>query len=99
MGSLPIKSDLRVANGSQVNAIIADPRNPKNVYAAGPAGVFYSTDAGLTWTARSNGLNGAVIVALTLNLMRPDTLLAMTTDNVLFRSDDGGKTWQGVSPS
>ena len=99
MGSLPIKSDLRVANGSQVNTIIADPHNPKNVYAAGPAGIFYSTDAGLTWTARSDGLNGAAIIALTLNPEHPETLFAMTTDNVLFRSDDGGKTWQGASPS
>lgn len=99
MGRLPINPDQNIANGLQVNALIADPRNPKYVYAAGPAGIFYSTDAGLTWTARSNGLNGAVIVALTLNPMRPDTLFAMTIDHALFRSDDNGITWQGVSPS
>ena len=91
MGSLP--------TNAQVNVIVTDPRDPKNVYAVGPAGVFYSTDAGLTWTARSNGLNNAAIVALTLNPEHPETLFTMTIDNVLFRSDDGGKTWQGVTPS
>jgi len=81
-----------------VNALIVDPRNSKSIYAAGPAGVFYSTDAGLTWTARSDGLNNAAIVALTQNPEHLETLFAMTIDNVLFRSDDGSKTWQGVTP-
>ena len=91
MGSLPINP--------QVNAVVADPRDPKNVYAAGPAGVFYSTDAGLTWTARFDGLDDAAIVALTLNPNQPDVLFAATADNRLFRSGDSGITWQVVTSS
>ncbi len=61
--------------------------------------MFYSNDAAFTWQARNEGMNGASIVALTLNPQHPDTLFAMTADNVLFRTADGGKTWQIIKGS
>ena len=89
MGRLPVNP--------HVNAIVIDPRNPKNVYAAGPAGVVFSSDAGLTWEPRNAGLIPANIATLTLNPKQPDTLFAMTVEGALYRSDDGAQNWKSVS--
>ncbi len=89
MGSLPVHP--------QVNVVVVNPRDPKGVFAAGPAGVFHSNDAGLTWQSSSEGLGTAEIVALALNPSQPDTLFAATAEGALFRSDDGAKTWQSIN--
>lgn len=89
MGSLPVQP--------QVNSIVVDPRNPKIVFAAGPAGVFRSEDAGLEWQPRGQGLGNASIVALALNPNQPDTLFAVTVDGALFRSNDAAQSWQSVA--
>lgn len=88
MGSLPVTP--------QVNGIVVDPRNPKNVFAAGPTGIFYSNDGGLNWDTRNNGLPPATFAALALNPQQPDTLFAITSEGVLYRSDDSGKNWRAV---
>ena len=88
MGSLPMNK--------QVNAVVVDPRDPKSVFAAGPAGVFHSNDSGLTWQPSGEGLGTVPIIALTLNPSQPGTLFAATAEGALFRSDDGAKTWQSV---
>lgn len=88
MGSLPINK--------QVSAIVIDPRDPKSVFAAGPAGIFHSNDSGLNWQASNEGLGTAAIVALALNPSQLDTLFAATAEGALFRSDDRAKTWQSI---
>ncbi|MBI3538623.1 MAG: hypothetical protein HY070_13835 [Chloroflexi bacterium] len=80
-----------------MNVVVVDPRNPKNVFAAGIAGVFRSNDAGLNWESKSNGLENAAIVALAQNPTKPDTLFASTENGKIFRSDDGAQSWQFVS--
>lgn len=89
MGRLPVNT--------QVNGIVIDPRNPKNVYAAGEAGVVFSSDAGLTWETRNVGLQPANFTALTLSPQQPDTLFAMTVEGALYRSDNGALNWKSVS--
>lgn len=89
MGSLPVHP--------QVNAIVVDPRDPKVVFAAGPAGVFRSNDSGLDWQASSEGLGTAAIVALALNPSQPDLFYAAAADGSLFVSDDGAQSWQLVT--
>ena len=89
MGSLPVNKE--------VNTIVVDPRDPKIVFAAGSAGVFHSNDSGLTWQPSSEGLGTAAIVALAINPGQPDTLFASTAEGALFRSDDGGQTWQQIN--
>lgn len=89
MGSLPVNK--------QVNAVVVDPRDPKSVFAAGPAGVFHSKDSGLNWQLSSEGLGTAAITALAINPDQPDTLFASTAEGALFRSDDGGQTWQSIN--
>lgn len=88
MGSLPVSL--------QVNGIVVDQRNPKHVFAAGPAGIFQSSDGGLSWTARNDGLTPANFTALMLNPQEPDSLFAMTLDGTLYRSKDGARSWSTV---
>ena len=98
MGSLPVSPSVRSAQDlRQANTILVDPRDPKSVFTAGPAGVFHSNDAGLTWQSRSEGLGTAAIVALALNPSQPDTLFAATAEGELFRSDDGALTWKSIN--
>lgn len=89
MGSLPVNK--------QVNAVVVDPRDPQIVFAAGPAGVFRSSDSGLNWQPSSEGLGTAAITALAINPGQPDILFASTAEGALFRSDDGGQTWQSIN--
>jgi hypothetical protein len=89
MGSLPVNK--------QVNAVVVDPRDPKSVFAAGPAGVFHSNDSGLNWQPSGEGLGTAPITALAINPGQPDTLFASTAEGALFRSDDGAQTWQSIN--
>ena len=89
MGSLPINS--------QVNKVVVDPRDPQVVFAAGPAGVFRSNDAGQTWEASGQGLVTTTIVALALNPAQPDRLYAASADGSLFRSEDSARSWQAIT--
>lgn len=88
MGSLPTPSN--------VNAVVANPDDPQRVYAAGPAGIVRSDDAGQTWEASSNGIGEATVTALALNPDDPNVLYAATANGDLFQSDDGATTWRRI---
>lgn len=75
-----------------VNGLAAAPRDPRALYAAMPDGLFYSTDAGTTWTTLGRGL--ANLTAVVVNPRQPAELYAVSSDAALFRSSDGGATWE-----
>jgi hypothetical protein len=65
------------------------------VYAAlGPAGIFKTYDQGKTFTPI--GLADKQISALMLTGSSRDVLYAGTVDGHVYRTADGGTTWQGV---
>lgn len=76
-----------------VNASAADPTDADTVYAGTSAGVFKTTDDGLSWELANSGLEGRNVSALAVNPSSPNTLFAGLLD-ALARSDDGGRTWQ-----
>jgi photosystem II stability/assembly factor-like uncharacterized protein len=55
-------------------------------------GLFKSTDAGASWTPAATRIRNATAVAV--NPKRPSEVYAATTDGTIFRSADGGTTWQ-----
>ena len=85
MGSLPINTVVR--------SVAVDTVTPEQVYAAGPAGLFRSDDAGQNWTPAGEGLP-AEPLAVTLNPAEPQTVFALLADNSVWRSTDGAATWQ-----
>lgn len=52
---------------SSHNAIVADPANPTNIYAAADIGVWQSTDSGMNWAPMQNGLPDAPVFDLQLH--------------------------------
>lgn len=89
-----------------MNHVIADPATG-TIYGAGgnewfgPA-VWKSTDLGATWTHSSNGLAYAagetpIRSAWSLSRSAGGRLYAGVEPAGLFRSDDGGETWQHVA--
>ncbi len=84
MGGLPAS---RTVNGFAVS-----PADPRVMYVAMRDGLFKSTDAGETWKALGKGLNN--LAAVTVNSRKPNEVYASTVDGVIFRSADGGTTWE-----
>ena len=75
-----------------VNGFAVDPGNPKVMYVATRDGLFQSTDAGATWKPVGQGLKN--LAAVTLNPRKPNEVYASTADGVIFKSTDGGTTWE-----
>lgn len=77
--------------GSGVTAVEVNPNNGDVVFAGGNAGVFRSTDGGLSWI---NVLPNSNLGVNEL-LINPDNeqLVMAATDRGLYRSSDGGTTW------
>lgn len=78
--------------------IAVNPQNPEIVYAAvGKYGVFMSTDGGIKFTERNNGLSkGKVYVHISLSPANPEYLyvsINMSSGLYPFWSHDGGATW------
>jgi photosystem II stability/assembly factor-like uncharacterized protein len=86
-----------------IDSIIVDSANPAVVYAAAwslahsGGGLWVSHNGGRIWSEIS-GLHGQSIRALTQSQSNPEMLFAGTLEGV-FRSVDGGATWNQISPS
>ncbi|MGE3577885.1 MAG: WD40/YVTN/BNR-like repeat-containing protein, partial [Vicinamibacterales bacterium] len=74
-----------------------------DIGAAGGVGVVKSTDGGATWTPMTAGMSNLYVGTLVMHPQNPDVLLAGTGNNAyregggLYRSDDGGESWQHLA--
>jgi len=75
-----------------VNGFAVSPADPKVMYVAMRDGLFKSTDAGETWKTLGKGLKNLAAVAV--NPRKPNEVYVSTADGVIFRSTDGGMTWE-----
>jgi len=87
-------------------ALAIDPTSPTTLYAGSELGVSKSTDGGKTWSVfvpvlPTDDLSG--VNALAIDPITPTTLYSGTgypdfgTGRGVFKSTDGGGTWNGVS--
>lgn len=85
-----------------IDHILVDPTTPSRIYAAAwkfdhpDGGLWISEDGGRDWK-EAQGLHGQSIRAFTQAPSNPKILLAGTLQGV-FRSEDGGDTWNLISP-
>lgn len=97
-------------SGGFVRALAVDPRDPNTVWAGtGYAlyevpgdGVWKTANGGVSWTRAGSELAGLTITAL-LAPDVPGRVYAAALDGRIFRSEDGGATWDdwsnGLPPS
>ena len=73
--------------------MIVDPKDPQVVYAAGPSGIYKSTDGGENWGPAGIGLSGARPTTLAIDPKDPAILYA-GTDKGVFRSGNAAVYWE-----
>ncbi|MBI4464982.1 MAG: hypothetical protein HY647_09785 [Acidobacteria bacterium] len=89
---------------SVIYSLAVDPANAEILYAGTfGTGVFKSTDGGKTWSVATSGLPAFVtlaglpatpVVALTVDPSSPATMYVGTFGSGVFKSTDGGASWQ-----
>ena len=87
-----------------ITSLALDPSNPSTIYVATAfrilgvpaAGVFRSTDSGMTWTAMSAGLTDLSVGALAIDPLTPSILYAGTDFRSTFRWQPEGVRRLGV---
>jgi photosystem II stability/assembly factor-like uncharacterized protein len=92
-------------NGSyNVQSVVMDPADPNVVYVGtgwgsfGGNGVYKSTDGGENWTAANRGMIDYSITALAIDPSNSQTIYAGGNGGELFKSADGGTTWDSLTP-
>lgn len=91
---------LNKTDAGRVRNIVIDPSSPTTLYAAfSGGGVWKSTDAGVTWTPKTDTLGSLSVGALELDPNNSQTLYLGLGDPFdgtgigLVKSIDGGNTW------
>jgi len=76
----------------EILSVALDPRDSALIYIATPFGVFKSTDDGVHWTKKMQGMKKWFVKRLLLDHTNPDILYAGAEDD-LYRSTDRGEHW------
>jgi photosystem II stability/assembly factor-like uncharacterized protein len=76
--------------------LVLDSAKPDVLYITSREGVHKSLDGGTTWQAMNTGLTNLNIRALTISTQDPQVLYLGTNLDGLFRSRNGGKSWEAV---
>ena len=77
--------------------LVLDPFTPDIVYLASRKGIHKSLDAGDTWNDMNTGLASLNIRSMAMNPQTPNLLYAGTNGTGLYRSRNGGDTWESVA--
>jgi photosystem II stability/assembly factor-like uncharacterized protein len=80
-------------------AVTPDPKDSKTLYVAThEAGVFKSTDSGMTWNEINTGIGGPDVHGLAIDPNTPSKLYAAVREKGegIYRSTDGGGKWTRV---
>jgi photosystem II stability/assembly factor-like uncharacterized protein len=90
-----------VAEDEDFQAILADPADPRRIYALTSETLFRSDDGGVGWSPAgqpgTSGIPSLYGAGFALAPSAPKTLYLLSgTDDGLFRSDDGATTWRRV---
>jgi hypothetical protein len=83
--------------GQEINVVLIDPANSKNMYLASSRGLFFSTDAGQNWTQGTGASGDARSLVLdTSSPVSARILYAGISNKGAFSSNDGGQTWTQI---
>ena len=79
----------------EILGVVPDPVDSAMMYVATPFGVFKTTDDGLTWNRKMNGINPWYIQRIIMD-GRDRSVLYAAGESDLFRTTDGGESWRGM---
>lgn len=77
-----------------VRALAADPADPSLLYLGNEIGLYVSRNGADHWERLDLGVEGLPVWSLWLDGRRPGRILVGTSPARIFRSEDGGKTWE-----
>ncbi len=75
-------------------AIAVHPTDPAVIYVGTQDGPYRTTDAGERWERAGFPDRNADVYAITYHPTRPNVMYAGTAPAAVYRSEDGGETWQ-----
>jgi photosystem II stability/assembly factor-like uncharacterized protein len=78
----------------QIRSLAASPHNPHHLLAGSEAGLYLSEDNGATWTLLDSPMDGTQIWSAAWHPDDPKVIYAGTKPPAVFRSSDGGKSWE-----
>jgi photosystem II stability/assembly factor-like uncharacterized protein len=76
----------------EILSVVPDPQDSAVVYAATPEWIYKTTDDGLSWVPKKNGLRHWFVLKLIMDDRRRNVLYAAGEDD-LYRTSDGGEQW------
>jgi len=76
-----------------IYTIAVHPTYPERVYVGAWDGVYSTSDGGISWQQRNQGLGSVPIEALVLDEQDPRVLWAGNTFDGVYMSTDGGNSW------
>ncbi len=100
------QANAQPAGMGRLNNICVDPNNASTWYVGSPGGgVWRTRDAGSTWAPLSDNIPRVGVSAIAVDYNDSNTIYIATGDDDLgyswtagiFKSTDGGTTWQGTS--
>jgi photosystem II stability/assembly factor-like uncharacterized protein len=80
-----------------VRTLALAPHDPHRLYAGSDAGLYRSDDNGATWELLESPMTGMQIWSVAIDPTDPDVILAGTKPPAIFRSSDGGESWDRLS--
>ena len=84
-----------------VRSVAVHPRDPKVILAGADAGLCISQDGGAHFSLVDSPMNGQAVWSIAIDPVDPSYIYAGTgapSRAVMFRSTDGGTTWERLSP-
>lgn len=82
--------------GGDVEAVLFDPAMPNKAWLGTRKGLWFSQDAGRSWKSIAE-FDGVFIRSLAVSPQTSDYVFVGTSHQGLFRSKDGGQTWENIS--
>ncbi|MEI7669584.1 MAG: YCF48-related protein [Pseudomonadota bacterium] len=76
-----------------IRAFAIDLNDDQKIYVGNCHGVFSSKDGGVTWKNSNSGIKSLSVVTETHDPKNPNIIFIGTNDGVIYRTDDGGKSW------
>ena len=80
--------------GQSILTVAIHPKRPGHIYVGATRGLYESTDYGLTW--QLIGFEDTTVSAMAFDPHDPEKIYLGTRYSGLFRSPDGGKSWEPI---